>query len=72
VDGAITTANVMTGNFTATPDGNAHIVQRLSLPHPCIAPIVMVTAPDVPPGLPSAGPDPPRRAQIAVTAKAWL
>jgi hypothetical protein len=46
VDGAITTGNVMTGNFTATPEGNAHIVQRLSLPHPCIAPIVMVTAPD--------------------------
>jgi hypothetical protein len=46
VAGAITTANVTSANVPATmPGGNAHIDQRLNLPHPCIAPIVMVTAP---------------------------
>ena len=44
--GVIATVNVTTRNFPATiPGGNAHIDQRLTLPHPCVAPIVMVTAP---------------------------
>jgi hypothetical protein len=44
--GVITTVNVTTRNFPATiPGGDAHIDQRLTLPHPCVAPIVMVTAP---------------------------
>jgi len=37
--------NVSTGNFTATTAGNARIDARVSLPHPCIAPILFVTAP---------------------------
>jgi hypothetical protein len=46
VKGVITTNNVTTGSFAATmPGGNAHIDQRLTLPHPCVAPIVLVTAP---------------------------
>lgn len=45
--GVIATANVTTRNFPATiPGGDAHIDQRLTLPHPCVAPIVMVTAPN--------------------------
>jgi hypothetical protein len=45
-NGVITTANFMTANFAATiPGGNARIDQRLMLPHPCVAPVVMVTAP---------------------------
>lgn len=44
--GVIATVNVTTRNFAATiPGGNADIDQRLTLPHPCVAPIVMVTAP---------------------------
>jgi hypothetical protein len=44
--GVIATDNVTTLNFPATmPGGNAHIDQRLTLPHPCVAPIVMVTVP---------------------------
>jgi hypothetical protein len=44
--GAMSTVNVTTANFAATiPGGDAHIDQRLMLPHPCVAPIVMVTAP---------------------------
>jgi hypothetical protein len=44
--GVIATVNVTTRNFPATiPGGNADIDQRLTLPHPCVAPIVMVTAP---------------------------
>jgi hypothetical protein len=44
--GVITTDNITTRNFVATvPGGNAHIDQRLTLPHPCIAPVVLVTAP---------------------------
>jgi hypothetical protein len=46
VHGVISTVNVMTANVPATmPTGNAHIDQRLMLPRPCVAPIVMVTAP---------------------------
>jgi hypothetical protein len=45
-DGAISTANVTTADVPATmPGGDAHIDQKLALPHPCLAPIVMVTAP---------------------------
>jgi hypothetical protein len=44
--GAVATANVLTANFPATvPGGNAHIHQKLTLPHPCVAPIVFVTSP---------------------------
>lgn len=44
--GVISTDNLTTKNFPATiPGGNAVIHQRLTLPHPCVAPIVMVTAP---------------------------
>jgi hypothetical protein len=44
--GVIATANVTTRDFPATiPGGDAHLDQRLTLPHPCVAPIVMVTAP---------------------------
>ena len=44
--GMVTTANVTTADFAATiPGGDAQIDQRLSLPHPCIAPVVLVTAP---------------------------
>ncbi len=45
--GAVATANVLTANFPATmPGGNAQIHQKLTLPHPCVAPIVFVTSPD--------------------------
>ncbi len=40
-----TVVNVSTGNFTASTAGNARVDARVSLPHPCIAPIVFVTAP---------------------------
>jgi hypothetical protein len=44
--GAVVTSNVMTRNFPASmPTGNAHIHQRLTLPHPCVAPIVFITSP---------------------------
>jgi hypothetical protein len=44
--GVIATTNVTTLDFPATmPGGNAQIDQRLTLPHPCVAPIVMVTDP---------------------------
>jgi hypothetical protein len=50
-----TVRNVMTGPFPATTGaaraggGNARIKAELSLPHPCIAPIIFVTSP-TPPG----------------------
>jgi hypothetical protein len=37
--------NLRTGNFAATPTGNAVIEQTLSLHKPCFAPIVFVTTP---------------------------
>ena len=44
--GLMTTVNMATANVHATmPGGDAHIDQRLTLPHPCVAPIVLVTAP---------------------------
>jgi hypothetical protein len=40
-------ANVITGAFTASRDGNSKIHARVSLPRPCIAPIVFVTGPGI-------------------------
>jgi hypothetical protein len=40
-----TTVNVSTDAFPATPTGNAKIQTRVSLPQPCIAPIIFVTSP---------------------------
>jgi hypothetical protein len=43
---AIVTTNLMTNNFPATmPTGNAHIHQKLTLPHPCVAPVILITSP---------------------------
>jgi hypothetical protein len=45
--GVVATDNLMTANFPATmPGGNAHIDQKLTLPQPCVAPVVLVTAPN--------------------------
>jgi hypothetical protein len=41
---AVVERNVVTQGFPATPDGNAHINAMLTLPNPCVAPIVMVLA----------------------------
>jgi hypothetical protein len=43
--GAAITVNVSTGEFPADPAGNAHIQDTVSLPRPCIAPIIFVTNP---------------------------
>jgi hypothetical protein len=43
--GAATTVNVSTGLFPADATGNSTIVDTVSLPRPCIAPIVFVTSP---------------------------
>lgn len=43
--GMATTVNVSTGLFPADAQGNAHIQDTVSLPEPCIAPIVFVTSP---------------------------
>ena len=40
-----TTVNQMTGTFPASATGDADIEAWVSLPHPCIAPIVFVTSP---------------------------
>jgi hypothetical protein len=40
-----TVMNASTGNFAASEAGNARIDARVTLPRPCIAPIVFVTAP---------------------------
>jgi len=40
-----TIANVDTGDFKASTSGDSKIDARISLPQPCIAPIVFVTAP---------------------------
>ena len=42
--GGATTANVSTQNFPADTAGNAHIKDTVSLPQPCIAPILFVTS----------------------------
>ncbi|HET9017422.1 MAG TPA: hypothetical protein VFN57_17605 [Thermomicrobiaceae bacterium] len=44
-NGTATTVNVSTGLFPATTTGDAHINTTVSLPSPCIAPIVFVTSP---------------------------
>jgi hypothetical protein len=44
--GSVVTTNVKTANFPATmPGGKAHIRQTLTLPHPCVAPVIFVTSP---------------------------
>jgi hypothetical protein len=43
--GNATTANVQTGLFPADTAGNSEIEDSVSLPDPCIAPIVFVTSP---------------------------
>jgi hypothetical protein len=45
--GTATIANVTTGDFTASPAGDSTINARVSLPRPCIAPIVFVTGPGI-------------------------
>jgi len=44
-DGNPTTVNVSTGLFPADAAGNAKIEDTISLPSPCIAPIIFVTSP---------------------------
>ena len=45
VDGAnVVTNNQTTGTFPATTTGNAKIKAQLTLPQPCLAPIVMILA----------------------------
>jgi hypothetical protein len=44
-DGTASTVNAQTDVFPATPQGNAKIEAQVSLPSPCIAPIVFVTSP---------------------------
>lgn len=44
-NGVATITNVSTGLFPASKEGDSLILARLSLPHPCIAPIVFVTSP---------------------------
>jgi hypothetical protein len=41
--GAAVTVNVRTANFPADPAGDAQLETDVTLPHPCIAPIVFVT-----------------------------
>lgn len=43
--GSAVTDNVATGEFPASISGNATINATVSLPHPCIAPVVFVTSP---------------------------
>jgi hypothetical protein len=44
-NGALVVANVSTGDFEASSGGDSEIDARVSLPHPCVAPIVLVTGP---------------------------
>lgn len=43
--GAPSSVNVGTEAFPATPTGDAHIVETVVLPSPCLAPIIFVTSP---------------------------
>ena len=43
--GAPSIVNVSTGDFPASPAGDAEIEADVELPNPCIAPIVFVTSP---------------------------
>src|SRR4029079_12519439 len=42
--GALVTANVATAGFPATPSGDSDIDALITLPSPCVAPIVLVLA----------------------------
>lgn len=42
--GGIVTANVVTEGFPANPEGDSDIDAQLTLPNPCVAPIVFVLA----------------------------
>jgi hypothetical protein len=42
---AVTTINVETDLFPASPAGDSHIRDTVALPSPCVAPIVFVTSP---------------------------
>lgn len=44
-NGTAVTVNVSTGLFPADAEGNAHIKDTVSLPQPCIAPILFITSP---------------------------
>ena len=44
-NGSPETVNVSTGLFPATTTGNAEINAQVTLPNPCIAPIIFVTSP---------------------------
>ena len=44
-DGMATITNVATGEFPASMSGNADIRARVTLPQPCVAPIVFVASP---------------------------
>ena len=44
-DGSAAIRNISTGDFEANSGGNSDIDARLSLPRPCIAPILLVTGP---------------------------
>jgi hypothetical protein len=44
-NGSAIVANVSTGDFAASAEGDSEIDARVSLPQPCIAPIVLVTGP---------------------------
>lgn len=44
-EGTVTTVNLATGNFPASQDGDALIMETLVLPSSCVAPIVFVTSP---------------------------
>lgn len=44
-EGNVNTINVSTDLFPADEAGNAHIKDSVSLPQPCIAPIIFVTSP---------------------------
>ncbi|MBO0684849.1 MAG: hypothetical protein J2P45_16980 [Candidatus Dormibacteraeota bacterium] len=43
--GAAAVSNVESGQFPASADGNSNIDDQVTLPTPCIAPIVFVTSP---------------------------
>jgi hypothetical protein len=44
-NGSATVSNISTGLFPASTTGDAEVDARVSLPSPCIAPIVFVTSP---------------------------
>jgi len=44
--GAVTTVNVTSDNVPASPTGDAFISQTLTLPEPCVAPVVLITSPN--------------------------